>query len=85
MSGFSRICYHGVPRIIENSYKQPELNEEIKAIAEKIDSQVEEPLRINGFKEILAYYKTHRLNLNVRQVWARKGHNDNGELKAETQ
>ena len=23
MSGFSRICYHGVPRIIEDSYKAP--------------------------------------------------------------
>ena len=21
MSGYSRVCYHGVPRIIENSYK----------------------------------------------------------------
>lgn len=25
ISGFSRICYHGVPRIIENSYPTPEI------------------------------------------------------------
>ena len=41
-------------------------------IQEIIDGQVEGPDRINGFKEVVEYYKCHRLNLNIRQVWARK-------------
>ena len=48
------------------------MNEEMEGIAGKIDGQVEQPLRRNGFKEIIAYFKTHRLNLNIRQVWSRK-------------
>ena len=72
MSDFSRICYHGVPRIVEDSWREPEMSEKMKGIAVKIDGQVEQPLRRNGFKEIIAYFKTHRLNLNIRQVWSRK-------------
>ena len=33
MSGFSRICYHGVPRIVEDSWKEYEMNEEMGYIA----------------------------------------------------
>ena len=71
MSGPSRVCYHGVPRIIEESYVEPEGREEMEDVAERIDGQVSEERR-NGFKEVLAYFKTHRINVNVRQVWAHK-------------
>ena len=73
MSGPSRVCYHGVPRIIEQSYAEPEGKEEMEAVAETVDGQVSEE-RKNGFKEVLEYFKTHRINVNVRQVWARKDH-----------
>ena len=35
MSGFSRICYHGVPRIMEDTYKGPS-EEELEEIVLKI-------------------------------------------------
>ena len=72
MSGFSRICYHGVPRIVEESWKEPVFDVEMEKIQGIIDGQLEGPDRINGFKEVVEYYKCHRLNLNIRQVWARK-------------
>lgn len=72
MSGFSRICYHGVPRIIENSYVPPAMSPALEALATKIDKQAEQPLSPNGFKEVLTYFSGHRLNVNVRQVWLQK-------------
>ena len=59
MSKFSRKCYHGVPRIIQNSFK----GEEIKEIGELPKEWKNRP------EEVRKYFETHRININVRQVY----------------
>lgn len=50
MSGHSRVCYHGVPRIIEESYIEPVFSPKMERIAEAIDNQTDHDNRKNGFK-----------------------------------
>ena len=41
-------------------------------MADALDRQLEQPYRVNGFIQVLNYFKEHRLNVNVRQVWKHK-------------
>lgn len=74
MSAYSRICYHGVPRVIEQSYAPPEKEQHL-GVVDSINAQRERLAaergheRVNGFEEIRNYFRSHRLNINIRQVW----------------
>jgi len=59
MSGKSRLAYHGVPRIISNTY----LWEEVETKAEWSEEWLNSP------KNVLNYLQNHRININVRQVY----------------
>ena len=65
MSGHSRICYHGVPRVIENSFNRIQYNELIKNQKDLINDEKIENLDIHA----LNYLEENRLNLNFRQVF----------------
>lgn len=55
MGGHSRICYHGVPRIIEKS-----IPEDLFQVTEKNSDEE---------KAVLSYVRENRININVRQVF----------------
>lgn len=66
MSGESRFCYHGVPAIVSE-----EVEERLTGMKTRIHHFVDE----NSSKEwddhtktILQYLRSHRINMNVRQV-----------------
>ena len=73
MSGFSRRCFHGVPRIIDNSFvrvKGPQGEAGVRVEVEGDWGALE--VR-NGVEEVGNYFKRHRLNVNVRQVYPKGG------------
>ena len=65
MSGFSRKVFHGVPRIIENTFEYekftPYIKDENPTL--NIDKSFE-----NTDKNVINYLKNHRLNFNFRRV-----------------
>lgn len=62
MAGYARRCYHGVPRVVEGSWKG-------NGGIEKEGKMEGKP---NGRKEVIAYLQTHRVNINIRQVYKKK-------------
>lgn len=58
MAGRSRRCYHGVPRVMAETFV-PDLS----GITESINSQP------NSLQQTAAYLQTHRININTRQVY----------------
>jgi hypothetical protein len=54
----SRKCYHGVPRILANTY----------ANKERPEVMMDEGW-INQYENVENYLRTHRININVRQVY----------------
>lgn len=77
MGGESRLCVHGVPRILSNT-----LPSDLKAAAEvplccvcgshliaALHSQRKESLPRGYHPMVLEYLQTARINLNARQVW----------------
>lgn len=61
MSGQSRLCYHGVPRIISNTFDIDQYNNQFNH---------NQTLNINDneYNCFIDYMKNARLNINVRQV-----------------
>ena len=59
MSGKSRKAYHGVPRVLSKSYK-----DENKEIELKMEKEW-----LNDHQNVMKYLSSHRLNINVRQVY----------------
>lgn len=79
MSGFSRKCYHGVPKVVAGSY-QADLNVlNLLKNTEFADESVEESKSpeidfINSWAQTLSYMETSRVNMNFRQVLLDKNH-----------
>lgn len=77
MSGYSRTCYHGVPRVLEGSFNEKKFDEYAKCNLSKIKEEYlkqlsgESDLKEFNNNEIHAinYLKENRLNLNFRQVF----------------
>ena len=75
MSGYSRNCYHGVPRIIENSFDEEPFAEFLKEISPGLQ-EVHKKNKLNHAGEefenddlhAFNYLRENRLNLNFRQV-----------------
>jgi len=68
MSGNSRKCFHGVPRIIENSFDNKQfldviIKDDIKSIKIQDDFTFS-----NNDSHALYYLQNHRLNFNFRKV-----------------
>lgn len=62
MNKFSRLCYHGVPKIIPNSFKLPE-DFDVGSLNIK-----ETTTGSNRIKHAVNYLKDNRINFNFRQV-----------------
>ena len=62
MSRFSRVCYHGVPKIIPSSFS---ISEDVNV--EKLNLDVNNDGR-NKVKHAINYLKENRINFNFRQV-----------------
>lgn len=69
MSGFSRLCYHGVPRIVPAPRTPWDENRTSSACSESsVNSQDKLANICDSWSTISDYIKTSRINLNVRQV-----------------
>lgn len=64
MSGFSRLCYHGVPRIIPGSFRPPSAD-----LSEVwLDQRRKSPAPTNLEWNALRFLSENRINANFRQV-----------------
>jgi alkylated DNA repair protein alkB family protein 1 len=64
MSGHSRLCYHGVPRIIPGSFRPPPLELVEFWLSERKASPAETNLQWNAIR----FLSENRINANFRQV-----------------
>lgn len=60
MGGASRRCYHGVARVLPNSFTVKE--HKVKACTQSDEVRVE-------YEAVQKYLSSHRININVRQVY----------------
>lgn len=68
MSGKSRLCYHGVPKIL-SSKKKPWKIEQIKEIVpHKFQYLVNKMYQSSFVEPFEEYLENSRININVRQV-----------------
>jgi alkylated DNA repair protein alkB family protein 1 len=74
MSGFSRKCFHGVPKVLPGTFKMEEhmlsLAPNGQDVIAEGDSEVmnQEIEFKNSWEETLKYMETSRVNMNFRQV-----------------
>lgn len=81
MSGFSRRCFHGVPRIIDGSFERVKGPQGEAGVRVEIDGDWGALEVKNGVGEVGNYFERHRLNVNVRQVYPKgvKGGEEEGK------
>lgn len=82
MSREARLSYHGVPRVIENTFPREIFEKALEDAGidwknEKLDQEVlnDFGLRKNGYRHIMNYLEQSRININIRQVFL-KGEED---------
>ncbi|KRX08067.1 hypothetical protein PPERSA_02199 [Pseudocohnilembus persalinus] len=77
MSGYSRNCYHGVPRIIEGSFKKEKylnyLKENHPDIFEGREKNKDEKDFENDYLHVINFLSQSRINFNFRQVLKKDG------------
>lgn len=79
MSGFSRKCYHGVPKVIPGSFeaKASEMLEENEDVyGGALEPENKEIDFKNSWKETIRYMEKSRVNMNFRQVLLDQKHED---------
>lgn len=76
MSTESRLSYHGVPRVIENTFDRKRFENELDNVypnwreePTEFDVKNDFGLSKNNFKHVLNYLETSRINVNIRQVF----------------
>eukprot|EP01016_Furgasonia_blochmanni_P047673 TRINITY_DN7029_c0_g2_i1.p1 TRINITY_DN7029_c0_g2~~TRINITY_DN7029_c0_g2_i1.p1 ORF type:complete len:298 (+),score=45.89 TRINITY_DN7029_c0_g2_i1:102-896(+) len=76
MSGYSRTCYHGVPRVIENSFDPTVLFEHVRKLKPELfegenvtEVDPETKLPKNNELHAVNFLRESRINFNFRQVY----------------
>ena len=91
MSKEARLCYHGVPRVLEGSFDKERFEKELdlgfegwREIGVDFDVVNDWKLPKNEFRHVLKYLEGNRVNINIRQVFF-KGEEEKilGEKKLE--
>ncbi|KAL4512265.1 hypothetical protein ABPG72_005267 [Tetrahymena utriculariae] len=74
MSGYSRNCYHGVPRIFPGSFRKEEFEKYVRELYphlydnEEINKNKDLKFFENNYRHAINYLQDSRINLNFRQV-----------------
>lgn len=72
MAGESRRCYHGVPKIFDNTFNPLSTNNTVEDLTSKLKSiplkDIKKPGNKNNYNNCYNYLSENRLNINLRQV-----------------